>query len=68
MAEGSSRGEFVKSMVGGSVLGLAAAFSPPMSKPAAAATQSLDELEADLIICKVGSGEDIHPSLCDTMP
>lgn len=53
-AEESSRGDFVKSVVGCGALGLATAFSTPLSKPAAAAAQSLEELEADLIICKVG--------------
>lgn len=42
----------MKSVMGGGALGLAAAFSPALSKPAAAAAQSLEELEADLIICK----------------
>lgn len=37
------------------MLGLAAALSPASLKPAAAASQSLEDLEADLIICKVNT-------------
>lgn len=44
----------MKSMVGGGALGLAAVFSPALSKPAAAA-QSLEDLEADIMLCKVRS-------------
>lgn len=43
----------MKSVVGGGALGLAAVFSPALSKPAAAVAQSLEDLEADLMICKV---------------
>eukprot|EP00903_Cladosiphon_okamuranus_P012890 g12036.t1 len=42
----------MKSVVGGGTLGLAAVFSPALSKPAAAAAQSLEDLEADIMLCK----------------
>ncbi|CAM9260366.1 unnamed protein product [Scytosiphon promiscuus] len=53
VTDGSSRGDFVKSVIGGGALGLAAVLSPASSTPASAAvTQNLEELEADLILCK----------------
>lgn len=46
----------MKTVLGGGALGLATVFSPALSKRAEAAAQSLEELEADLMICKVCTG------------
>lgn len=44
----------MKTVLGGGALGVATVLSPALSKRAEAVAQSLEELEADIMICKVG--------------
>lgn len=58
----SSRGEFAKNVVGGAALALATLFTPALTRPAAAAAGSLEELTAEIMLAKVrqGRGNDSH--------
>ncbi|CAM9751344.1 unnamed protein product [Ascophyllum nodosum] len=51
-AGASSRHRFVQTLVGAGVLGLTTVLPPCASPPARAAGASLEELEADLMLCK----------------
>eukprot|EP00904_Undaria_pinnatifida_P005669 jgi/Undpi1/2231/HiC_scaffold_12.g05617.m1 len=50
--ESTSRRQFAERVLGGGAVGMAVAMSPALSKPALAATETLENLEADLMICK----------------